>query len=139
MPFFIIGIGFATLITWLDHIVHHILTIYSLGASPSLIEKAYNENLNYQRPLRLAETRSLEDLSDKKKFEECLSKQHYYYDFMTFFQKEIDSKGLEATLSEHVFAGDEHADRMFVRLFAGITETFNVTPRLIGVQAFSIR
>lgn len=104
----------------LDHITHHLLTIYALGASPSMLEKAYNENVSYQRPKGELEQKIVEDLSDKAKFKDYLGQEKYFHDYLVFFQNEIDSKGLEATLNEHVFAGDEHADAMFVRMFAGM-------------------
>jgi len=113
-----------------DHIVHHILTIYALGASPSLIQTAYNQNANYQRPVKLQERKTV-DLSDRAKFKKYLSNPAYYHDYLVFFQKEIDSKGVEAVLNEHVFAGDEHADRMFVRMFAGEYKPLHIASSLI--------
>lgn len=43
-----------------------------------------------------------------------------YPNFLAYFQQEINTKGVETVVKEHVFAGDEYADAMFVRLFAGL-------------------
>jgi hypothetical protein len=61
----------------------------------------------------------VKDLSDTEKFKKYLSNQKYYHDYLVFFQQEIESKGVEATLDEHVFAGTDHAELMFVRMFSG--------------------
>jgi hypothetical protein len=48
-----------------------------------------------------------------------LGKQQYYPDFLRFFQGEIEKTGWEEVVREYVFKGDEAADAMFDRLFAG--------------------
>lgn len=48
-----------------------------------------------------------------------LGKEKHYPDFLAFFQREIQSKGWEAVLSEYLFAGSEAADDLLVRLYAG--------------------
>lgn len=58
-------------------------------------------------------------MHDVDKFSKFLGKQKHYHDFLVFFQREIEKKGWEAVLNEYVFAGDERADDMLVRLFAG--------------------
>ena len=42
-----------------------------------------------------------------------------YPSYLVFFQRQIDSKGVPAVLSQYCFSGDEVADIMFARLFAG--------------------
>jgi hypothetical protein len=58
-------------------------------------------------------------MHDLKKFQSYMGKQEYYHDFLVFFQEEMAKKGWEAVLNEYLFAGDEAADDMLVRLYAG--------------------
>jgi len=102
-----------------NHIVHHLLTLYGLGAPAEIIEKRYKENANYQRPAIQSKERTLEDLSNPENFKKYLNKEKYYRDYLVFWQDEIEKKGWENVLNEYVFAGDERADDLFGRLYGG--------------------
>jgi hypothetical protein len=101
-----------------NHIVHHLLSIYALGASPEVIEARYKENVSYQRPI-LDEKRELRSLRDAKDFNECLGNERYYRDFLALFEEEIEAKGWKNVLNDYVFSGGERADDMFDRMFGG--------------------
>lgn len=58
-------------------------------------------------------------MADKGKFKSYLDDEKQYTNFLAFFQREIEKRGVGEVLNEHVFAGDEHADDMLVRVFAG--------------------
>ncbi|ODM20900.1 hypothetical protein SI65_03953 [Aspergillus cristatus] len=103
-----------------NHIVHHILTIYALGASPSEIKAAYDRNKAYQRPTLPVDESVVQSLHDKAKFKEYLGKEKNYPNFLEFFQREIEQKGVEKVLCEYVFSGDENAESMLARLFGGL-------------------
>ena len=60
-----------------NHIVHHILTIFALGATPSEIHKAFEENNAWQRPHFPVEDKIVQDMSDKANFREYLGKEKY--------------------------------------------------------------
>ena len=102
-----------------NHIAHHLLTIYGLGATEGELQKAYDANKSYQRSPYPSKHSIVEDMSDRDKFAKYLGKERYYNDYKIFFQEELESQGLEKTLNEHVFAGDEHADALLVRMYAG--------------------
>lgn len=36
-----------------NHITHHLLTLFALNASPEELQKAYDANASYQRPVKL--------------------------------------------------------------------------------------
>jgi hypothetical protein len=57
-----------------------------------------------------------------------LGKRDQYHNFLTYFQQEIDAKGVEAVLKEYLFAGDEYADAMFVRFFGGLSHGYFCVP-----------
>jgi hypothetical protein len=52
-------------------------------------------------------------------FKKFLGKEQYFRDFEEFFTKEVEEKGWEKVLNEHLFARTEHADRILVRMFGG--------------------
>ncbi|KAF5874272.1 putative hypa-like protein [Botrytis fragariae] len=102
-----------------NHIVHHLLTLYGLGAPASVIERQYKLNASYQRPVVLAENQAPVDMSIPDNFHNNLGKQKYYHDFLVFWQRQIEIKGWRDVLKESVFAGDSKADDMLGRMFAG--------------------
>lgn len=58
-------------------------------------------------------------MHDSSQFKSYLGDETYYHDFLVFFQEEIERKGWQNVLNEYLFAEDERADDMLVRLFAG--------------------
>ncbi|PYH96124.1 hypothetical protein BO71DRAFT_482315 [Aspergillus ellipticus CBS 707.79] len=107
-----------------NHIPHHLLSIYALGASPDEIKTAYASNKSYQRPVPPVDETVVNSLHDKERFRKCLGRENHYSNFLTFFQKDIDEKGVEAVLKEYLFCGDENAESMLERLFGGLTHPF---------------
>ena len=103
----------------IDHIAHHILTAYALGASPEVIQDQYERNTSYQRAPQPIDDNVVEDLYDPAKYRKYLKNQRYYHDYLVFFQKEIDKKGYEEVINEYVLKGDERADDMLVRMYSG--------------------
>ncbi|KAK9367926.1 hypothetical protein V1509DRAFT_105481 [Lipomyces kononenkoae] len=102
-----------------NHIVHHILSIYALGASPEEIKAAYEHDKLYQRKPFPVDENVVQAMSDKKKFEQFAGKENHYSNFLVYFQRELDAKGVGPVLNEHLFAEDGHADDLLVRMFAG--------------------
>ncbi|OLN81370.1 Oxidoreductase AflY 3 [Colletotrichum chlorophyti] len=100
-------------------ITHHVLALFGTGAGPDAIQKAYKENENYQRPAQDSHDDVANQLHDWGKAKECLGKENHYPDFLLFYQREIEKLGWEAALNEYLFKGDERADDMFQRMFAG--------------------
>ena len=102
-----------------NHIVHHLLTILALGATPEEIRKGFDNNNTYQRSQRPTKERNVEEMSDREQFKKFLGKQQYFTDFTNYFAREIERKDWQATLREHLFAGDEHAETLLKRMYAG--------------------
>ncbi|KAJ5346003.1 hypothetical protein N7452_004007, partial [Penicillium brevicompactum] len=103
-----------------NHIPHHILSIYALGATPEQIRAAYQGNTGYQRPVRPTDQEVVLSMRDKVKFKEYLGKEKHYPNYLAFFQQELDKKGTGDVLKEYVFAGDERAEDMLCRVFGGL-------------------
>ena len=102
-----------------NHIAHHVLSIYALGATKQEIQKAYDINKDYQRPQNPAQRKIVQDMSAKAIFAKFLGQEKYFSDYKVFFEKEIESKGWEAVLNERLFSGDEYADALLVRMYSG--------------------
>ncbi|KAL1860327.1 hypothetical protein VTK73DRAFT_7380 [Phialemonium thermophilum] len=102
-----------------NHIPHHLLALFGTGAPATAIQKAYDDNAGYQRPALSPHERVIQDLETWDHARKYLGKEQYYPDFLRFFQKEIERKGWENVLNEYLFKGDDIADELFARLFAG--------------------
>lgn len=102
-----------------DHIVHHLLTVFALGANPETLKKQYDGNANYQRRLKPADSSIIENLHDPEKFKQHLGDESWYHEYLEFFREEIEKKGWEGVLNEYLFSFDERGDDLLVRMYAG--------------------
>lgn len=103
-----------------DHLVHQILTMFALGASPDEVTAAYNRTKTYQKPAMPSDDAIVQSLYDKSRFKELLGRGRNYSNFLAFFQQEIDKKGVEYVLNEYLFKGDDNAETMLGSLFGGM-------------------
>ncbi|KAL8849575.1 MAG: hypothetical protein Q9221_005449 [Calogaya cf. arnoldii] len=102
-----------------NHIAHHIPTVFALGASPAAIRKHYDNNKSYQRPPENLHHDLLRDLHDPATFLKHLGQEKYYRDYLVFFQDEIDQDGHEEVIKNYMLKGDERANAVLVRMYAG--------------------
>lgn len=102
-----------------NHIAHQLLTLFALGATPEQLQRAYANNKGMQRPQFPVNTRNVQSMADRTDFKKYLGKEQYFHDYEIFFRKEIEAKGWQSVLNEHLFAGDEHSERLLTRMFAG--------------------
>lgn len=102
-----------------NHIAHHLLTLFALGATSKEIQQGYDTNVSYQRPPEPLKESIVDDMHKPDRFKTYLGKEQYYHDFLVFFQKEIEAKSWQGVLSEYMFARDERADDLLARLYAG--------------------
>ncbi|KAJ2965829.1 hypothetical protein NUW58_g10811 [Xylaria curta] len=109
-----------------NHISHHLLSLYGIGASPEDIQMGYDDNTSYQRSIYEAHPEKVDELRDFEKAKEKLGKEEYYTDFLVFFQGEIDKKGWKEVLVEYLFQDDERSKDMLLRMFA---VTYSPTPQ----------
>ncbi|KAJ5913130.1 hypothetical protein N7504_002013 [Penicillium tannophilum] len=103
-----------------NHIVHGVLTLYALGASPDEILANYERNKDYQRPAHPPNKETVQAMHDSTNFQGYLGKEKQYSNFLAFFQNAIDTKGVSQVLGEYLFAGDDRAETMLSRLFGGL-------------------
>ncbi|KAK4615670.1 Baeyer-Villiger oxidase ptaJ [Fulvia fulva] len=102
-----------------NHIAHQMLTMWALKASPDQIRREYNSNKLYQRPSQKPDTKTLQDLSDPQVFIKHLGPEQHYNDFLEFFKAEMEKSSWQEVINKYLFAGDERAETMLVRMYAG--------------------
>ncbi|TLD19723.1 hypothetical protein PspLS_09495 [Pyricularia sp. CBS 133598] len=104
-----------------NHIVHHLLSLYGTSAGPSSLQKAWEGNTSYQRPVQPPHASATPaQLADWATAKQYLGKEQYYPDFLAFFRREIETSSVPDVLNRYVFnEGDERADDMLIRLFGG--------------------
>jgi len=100
-------------------ISHHLLALYGTGAGPQYLQKGYDDNVGYQRSTLPTHEPVVTELKSWDHAKNYLGKEKHYPDFLRFFQREMEKTSWEQVLNEFVFKGDEAADALFCRLFAG--------------------
>ncbi|KAF2468945.1 uncharacterized protein BDR25DRAFT_230821 [Lindgomyces ingoldianus] len=101
-----------------NHMVHHLLSLWALGASPSQIKSAYDLNKKYQLPQYHHSASLSLKLKDPEFFQQCLYKPEFYSNYLEYFQEEIAERGTEDVVREYVFAGDARADDLLGRMYS---------------------
>ncbi|KAK0451383.1 uncharacterized protein EV420DRAFT_714767 [Desarmillaria tabescens] len=107
-----------------NHIVHHVLAVWALGASKEIIEAVYREDSPSQKPA----IKSPGPISSAN-FNVHLGDEKYYGAYMTFFKDKIAEEGIASVLEEFVFSESANVDAttngnqqpgMLNRLMAGL-------------------
>ncbi|ORX59824.1 hypothetical protein DM01DRAFT_1301255 [Hesseltinella vesiculosa] len=92
-----------------NHLSHHVLAAYALGADEKRLEEIYNAHLHYQRPRP-----PLLEKVTRANFTAHLDKAEAYTSYLEFFQDEIKQHGIINTVRRFVWSGD-----MLSRLLGG--------------------
>lgn len=98
--------------------------MWALGATPVEIQDMWDYNARYQDPMNdghpSANSSDLR-LKDPATFQKCLGIDDCYPDFLHLFEDEINVKGMEAVIKEYLLQGDDQANDILGRMFAGST------------------
>lgn len=95
------------------------MSLYALASSTSNLQRHYEGNASYQRPIGELNTSIVNEMDDPVQFKKYLGNEKHYHNFLVFFRKEIESKGWEAVLNKYLFQKDERAEDLLVRMFMG--------------------
>ncbi|KAJ3814004.1 hypothetical protein F5876DRAFT_33900 [Lentinula aff. lateritia] len=108
-----------------NHLSHHILAAYDLGASPGLLQKIYDEEARIQRPIILEE-KDKEMKITEDNWTQYLGNENAYNGFVTFFEHQIASLGVVKTLETFIFSSsaNERGKVMLARLMSGVLHPF---------------
>ena len=109
-----------------NHITHYLLASLSLGATPTQITRAFEQEKALQRPQFPLKPENVRRLADPAFFRDCMGNEEFYRDYLVFFQNEVRDKGLGKVLNEYVFSRQENAELMFTRLFASKSITLKL-------------
>ncbi|KAL6302568.1 hypothetical protein BKA93DRAFT_827272 [Sparassis latifolia] len=82
-----------------NHTSHHLLAIYYLGASPDLLDAAYQTHVSRMRPARKSP-----DPITSKNFHQHLGDENFYSGYLEFFSAVLLEKGAAATIEEYIFS-----------------------------------
>lgn len=103
-----------------NHTVHNLLTSLALGASPSELQQAFeDDDKDHSRPKPEADEKAVKEMADEEKFYERLGQDSQYSNFLTFFEREINAKGWKAVINQYCFSRTRNADLLLARLFDG--------------------
>ena len=102
-----------------NHIVHSLLTLIALGASPQELRDRYDDGVPIQRAIPAINAALLEKLTDVEVFYSNIGEITQYHTFLEFFKRQIASKGWKEVLQEYVFARTKLADEMLARMYEG--------------------
>lgn len=109
-----------------NHAPHHLLAIWSLGASGPVIEGAYATHCVYQRPALESPGHITNDNLHKH-----LNDERYYSAYLKFFTAELLKRGLPECLEEYVLSppanftrDDEEQPAMLSRFAMGVLHPF---------------
>ncbi|KAJ3975289.1 hypothetical protein EV361DRAFT_792631 [Lentinula raphanica] len=108
-----------------NHLSHHILAAYDLGATPALLQKIYDEEARIQRPIILEEVDKEMKITEDN-WTQYLGNQHAYNGFLKFFEHEVASAGVVKTLEKYIFSPsvNEKGKVMLARLMSGAVHPF---------------
>ncbi|EGG06241.1 uncharacterized protein MELLADRAFT_87395 [Melampsora larici-populina 98AG31] len=87
-----------------NHIAHHVLAMYSLGAPPALIKAAFEHEVPEQRP---ALPPALGKIFDEKNWTIHLGDDKYYPNYLSFFSTEVARLGAVDAVDHYVFRQTE--------------------------------
>jgi hypothetical protein len=84
-----------------NHLIHHLLAAYSLGASKEKLQEIFDVHAKDQRPL----PPSIDTIT-RENYTKYLGQADAYTSFLTFFQSEVEKNGPIDTVRRWVWSGD---------------------------------
>lgn len=89
-----------------NHIAHHLLTLYALGAPAAIIKRAYALESAWQRPISLGlQAPEVAPITDENFFEH-LGDERYFKPYVDYFQPIVESMGPIAAIEKFVYTLD---------------------------------
>ncbi|CAA7269317.1 unnamed protein product [Cyclocybe aegerita] len=108
-----------------NHLSHHLLVAYDLGAPEGHLQKIYDNEAKDQRP-RILEEKDRSIVVDKDNWIQYLGNHNAYNSFVDFFSEEIKALGVTGTLEKYVF--EEEVNKkgvdMLTRVVSGALHPF---------------
>ncbi|KAF7346761.1 hypothetical protein MSAN_01814600 [Mycena sanguinolenta] len=104
-----------------NHLPHHLVAAYDMGASPALMRLIYEDSA----PILLPIDRQGEDITEKN-WTARLGEPKAYGSYLAFFVEEIKGKGIEETMRKYVMAPEANGNGslMLARFLGGALHPF---------------
>ena len=83
------------------------------------MQEIYTREAAYQMPRYPFDEDVVKAMERSDKFAGYLDQPQEYSNFLLFFQREIEVKGVKKTLEQYVFADNDLANGIFGRIFCG--------------------
>ncbi|EIW75301.1 hypothetical protein CONPUDRAFT_159426 [Coniophora puteana RWD-64-598 SS2] len=97
-----------------NHLSHHILAAYDLGATGKLMQAIFDTEQETQRPRELPVSKGKEAKAPEKitpqNFSQFLGKEEYYTSYLDFFTEQIAEHGVSESLETFVFHATVNVD-----------------------------
>ncbi|KAF8804705.1 hypothetical protein BYT27DRAFT_7259180 [Phlegmacium glaucopus] len=108
-----------------NHLSHHLLAVYDLGASAGHIQKIYEDEARAQRPIIL-ESKDESIVVSKENWTQYLENQSAYGAFVKFFAGQVEELGVTGTLEKYIFDPEVNKNgvNMLSRVVAGALHPF---------------
>ncbi|KAK6333753.1 hypothetical protein TWF730_003936 [Orbilia blumenaviensis] len=102
-----------------NHVAHHLLAVYALGATADEIQFAYDTNVDTQIPIGDKKPPVLQDLSNSDDWKKYLAGAENYATFLQYFQDSIGKIGWQEAVKKYIFSEKAIEDGMPERLVSG--------------------
>ncbi|KAH8821288.1 hypothetical protein F5884DRAFT_82511 [Xylogone sp. PMI_703] len=102
-----------------NHISHHLITIWALGAKPATLRSQYARNALYQRKPLAVQKAVVSDLADSRVFMRCLGHEDNFANFVRFFINEIKRYGYQEVLQKYLVGNNEISNDILSRIYMG--------------------
>ena len=102
-----------------NHIAHHDLTLWALGAKPEVLRSQHERNTRYMRDAMIIVEPLVLDLEDDVIFTKCLGREENFRNYEKFFLGQINQKGYQAVLQKYLVGDGQIANDMMFRIYMG--------------------
>ncbi|KAJ7662537.1 hypothetical protein DFH06DRAFT_1324907 [Mycena polygramma] len=104
-----------------NHLPHHLVAAYDMGAPPTLLKQIYEDLAPTLRPI----DRQGEDITETN-WTTRLGERKAYGSYLAFFQEQVEKQGVSATMTKYVMAPEANGNEalMLARLLGGALHPF---------------
>lgn len=108
-----------------NHVAHHVIAIWALGASAESVQEAYDAELHMQRPIAHGVTADMVPITESN-FSEHLGEQRYYQNYLAFFDEKVASLGPAEVIAKFILSPAYNTSQsdMLNRYHAGLIHGF---------------
>lgn len=103
-----------------NHIAHHDLTLWALGANPDVLRSQHERNTRYMRNAMIVVEPLVQDLADDAIFKKCLGREENFRNFEKYFIGQIQKNGYEAVLQKYLVGGGDIGNDLHYRIYMGM-------------------